>query len=98
MRRVGLLAIVVVLLALFGSVIAGGVANNDADATPLNNTNLSCGDLEPLWLGQAVPSATMVTCVAVPAGSACVAMVTVNNAARGYFDHDRAGPPPLVVS
>jgi hypothetical protein len=99
LRRVGLLALVVVLLALFGSVIAGGVANNDADATPLNNTNLSCGDLEPLWLqAQAVPSASMVPCVRfLPVGWS-VAMVTVNDGRSVLtLDHDRAGAAALVV-
>jgi tRNA A-37 threonylcarbamoyl transferase component Bud32 len=99
LRRVGLLALVVVLLALFGSVIAGGVANNDADATPLNNTNLSCGDLEPLWLqAQAVPSASQVPCVRfLPVGWS-VAMVTVNNGRSVItLDHDRAGNAALVV-
>ena len=94
LRRVGLLALVVVLLALFGSVIAGGVANNDADATPLNNTNLSCGDLEPLWLqAQAVPSATMVPCVRfLPVGWS-VAMVTVNDG-RSVSPWITTGPVP----
>jgi len=99
LRRVGLLALVVVLLALFGSVIAGGVANNDADATPLNNTNLSCGDLEPLWLqAQAVPSASLVPCVRfLPVGWS-VAMVTVNDGRSVVtLDHDRAGAAALVV-
>jgi hypothetical protein len=99
LRRVGLLALVVVLLALFGSVIAGGVTNNDADATPLNNTNLSCGDLEPLWLqAQAVASASQVPCVRfLPVGWS-VAMVTVNNGRSVItLDHDRAGAAALVV-
>jgi membrane-associated phospholipid phosphatase/tRNA A-37 threonylcarbamoyl transferase component Bud32 len=99
LRRVGLLALVVVLLALFGSVIAGGVANNDADATPLNNTSLSCTDLEPLWLmAQSVPSASQVPCVRfLPVGWS-VAMVTVNNGRSVVtLDHDRAGAAALVV-
>src|SRR5207249_1550271 len=41
-RRIGLWALVVTLLALFASIIVGSVVNNDANATPLNNTNLSC--------------------------------------------------------
>jgi hypothetical protein len=84
---------------LFGSVIAGGVANNAADATPLNNTSLSCGDLEPLWLqAQAVPSASQVPCVRfLPVGWS-VAMVTVNDGRSVVtLDHDRAGAAALVV-
>jgi tRNA A-37 threonylcarbamoyl transferase component Bud32 len=99
LRRVGLLVLVVVLLALFGSVIAGGFINNEADATPLNNTNLSCDDLEPLWLqAQAVPSASMVPCVRyLPVGWS-VAMVTVNDGRSVLtLDHDRAGAAALVV-
>jgi tRNA A-37 threonylcarbamoyl transferase component Bud32 len=99
LRRVGLWALAVTLVALFASVFVGGVVNNDADATPLNNTNLSCGDLEPLWLqAQAVPSASMVPCVRyLPVGWS-VAMVTVNNGHSVLtLDHDRAGNAALVI-
>jgi hypothetical protein len=99
LRRIGLWALVATLLALFASIIVGSVANNDADATPLNNTSLSCGDLEPLWLqAQAVPSASMVPCVRyLPVGWS-VAMVTVNNGRSVItLDHDRAGAAALVV-
>jgi len=99
LRRVGLLALVVVLLALFGSFIASGFANNEASKTPLNNTSLSCGELEPLWLqAQAVPSASRVPCVRfLPVGWS-VAMVTVNDGRSVLtLDHDRAGAAALVV-
>jgi hypothetical protein len=99
LRRVGLLALVVVLVVLFGSFIASGFANNEAGATPLNNTSLRCTDLEPLWLqAQAVPSASMVPCVQyLPVGWS-VAMVTVNDGRSVLtLDHDRAGPAALVV-
>jgi tRNA A-37 threonylcarbamoyl transferase component Bud32 len=98
-RRIGLWALVVTLLALFASIIVGSVVNNDANATPLNNTNLSCGDLEPLWLqAQAVPSASQVPCVRyLPVGWS-VAMVTVNDGRSVItLNHDRAGAGALVV-
>jgi membrane-associated phospholipid phosphatase/tRNA A-37 threonylcarbamoyl transferase component Bud32 len=99
LRRVGLWALVVVLLALVGSVIADSVTTNEAGKTPLNNTNLSCGDLEPLWVqAQAVPSASLVPCVQyLPVGWS-VARVTVNDGRSVItLDHDRAGPAALVV-
>jgi hypothetical protein len=99
LRRVGLLVLVVVVLALFGSVIADSFTTNEAGKTPLHNTNLSCGDLEPLWLqAQAVPSASLVPCVRdLPVGWS-VAMVTVNDGRSVLtLDHDRAGAAALVV-
>jgi membrane-associated phospholipid phosphatase/tRNA A-37 threonylcarbamoyl transferase component Bud32 len=99
MRRVGLMALVAVLLVVAGSFIASGFANNEAGATPLNNTSLRCGDLEPLWLeAQAVPSASLVPCVRfLPVGWS-VAMVTVNDGRSVLtLDHDRAGAAALVV-
>jgi hypothetical protein len=99
LRRVGLLALVVVLVVLFGSFIASGFANNEAGATPINNTSLRCTDLEPLWLqAQAVPSASQVPCVRyLPVGWS-VARVTVNNGRSVLtLDHDRAGAAALVV-
>jgi tRNA A-37 threonylcarbamoyl transferase component Bud32/membrane-associated phospholipid phosphatase len=99
LRRVGLMALVVVLLVFAGSFIASGFANNEAGATPLNNTSLRCTDLEPLWLqAQAVPSASLVPCVRfLPVGWS-VAMVTVNDGRSVLtLDHDRAGAGALVV-
>jgi tRNA A-37 threonylcarbamoyl transferase component Bud32 len=99
MRRIGLWVLVVALLALFGSVIADSVTTNEAGKTPLQNTNLSCGDLEPLWIqAQAVPSASLVPCVRfLPVGWS-VAMVTVNDGRSVLtLDHDRAGAGALVV-
>src|SRR5512132_1555991 len=99
LRRVGLWALVVTLVVLFGSVIVDSFTTNEAGKTPLQNTNLSCGDLEPLWLeAQAVPSASQVPCVRpLPVGWS-VAMVTVNDGRSVLtLDHDRAGPAALVV-
>jgi len=99
MRRIGLWVLVIALLALFGSVIADSVTTNEAGKTPLQDTNLSCGDLEPLWIqAQAVPSASLVPCVRfLPVGWS-VAMVTVNDGRSVLtLDHDRAGAAALVV-
>jgi len=98
-RRVGLWALVVALLALAGSIIAGSVASNEAGKTPVNGTSLACTDLEPLWLqAQSVPSASLVPCVrALPVGWS-VGRVTVNDGRSVLtLNHDRAGDAALVV-
>jgi hypothetical protein len=98
-RRVGLWALVVVLLAFFGSVIVSSFTTNEAGQTPVNNTSVRCSDLEPLWLqAQAVPSASQVPCVQfLPVGWS-VARVTVNDGRSVLtLDHDRAGAAALVV-
>jgi hypothetical protein len=99
-RRIGLLALVVALLALFGSIIADSVTTNEAGKTPLNNTSLRCTELEALWLlAQSVPSASQVPCVRAPLPVGwSVARVTVNDGRSVLtLDHDRAGAGALVV-
>jgi membrane-associated phospholipid phosphatase/tRNA A-37 threonylcarbamoyl transferase component Bud32 len=99
LRRVGLWALALSLVLLFASIVVDGFTNDEATATTLNNTNLSCDDLEPLWLqAQAVPSASMVPCVRdLPVGWS-VARVTVNDGRSVLtLDHDRAGAAALVV-
>jgi hypothetical protein len=99
LRRVGLLALVAVLLAFFGSIIADSVTTNEAGKTPVNNTSLRCTELEALWLlAQSVPSASLVPCVrSLPVGWS-VAEVAVNNGRSVLtLDHDRAGDRALVV-
>jgi tRNA A-37 threonylcarbamoyl transferase component Bud32 len=99
LRRVGLWALVVALLALFGSIIADSVTTNEAGQTPVNGTSLACTDLEPLWLqAQSVPSASLVPCVrSLPVGWT-VGRVTVNDGRSVLtLDHDRAGDAALVV-
>jgi tRNA A-37 threonylcarbamoyl transferase component Bud32 len=99
LRRVGLWALVVVLLAFFGSVIVSSFTSNEADQTPVNNTSLACTELEGLWLeAQAVPSASQVPCVRyLPVGWS-VARVTVNDDRSVItLDHDRAGAGALAV-
>jgi membrane-associated phospholipid phosphatase/tRNA A-37 threonylcarbamoyl transferase component Bud32 len=99
LRRVGLWALVVVLLVFFGSVIVGSFTTNEAGQTPVNNTSLGCDDLEALWLeAQSVPSASQVPCVRfLPVGWS-VARVTVNDGRSVLtLNHDRAGAAALVV-
>jgi alpha-beta hydrolase superfamily lysophospholipase len=56
--------IVVVLVVFIVQTIAGSIANDEANATPLYIGNVACADLEPLWLeAQSVPSASMVPCL-----------------------------------
>jgi membrane-associated phospholipid phosphatase/tRNA A-37 threonylcarbamoyl transferase component Bud32 len=98
-RRVGLLALVALLLVLAGTAIAGGITNSEAGKTPLYIDDLSCAHLEPLWLqAQSVPTASMVPCVqSLPVGWS-LGNVTVNDGRSVItLDHDRAGPAALVV-
>jgi tRNA A-37 threonylcarbamoyl transferase component Bud32 len=98
LRRVGLLALVLLLV-----VFVGGLANNVSNAvaleTPLGGDSLACTDLEPLWLqAQAVPSASMVPCVhSLPVGWT-LAEVAVNDGRSVItLNHDRAGDAALVA-
>jgi len=98
-RRIGLVALVVVLLAFLGTTIAGSVASNEAGKTPLYIGNLSCTDLEPLWLeAQSVPSASLVPCVrSLPTGWK-LRSVTVNDGRSVLtLNNDRAGTGAMVV-
>jgi tRNA A-37 threonylcarbamoyl transferase component Bud32/membrane-associated phospholipid phosphatase len=99
LRRVGLLALVVVLLVFLGSAVVDSFTSNEAGQTPVNNTSLGCTELEGLWLqAQAVPSASQVPCVRyLPVGWS-LAEVAVNDGRSVItLDHDRAGAAALVV-
>ena len=98
LRRVGLLAGMVLLLVL---VFNQGVKIDYQEAveTPTSVGNLACTDLEPQWLmAQSVPSASLVPCLrSLPAGWS-VAQVTVNDGRSVIpLNHDRAGTNVLVV-
>jgi tRNA A-37 threonylcarbamoyl transferase component Bud32/membrane-associated phospholipid phosphatase len=98
LRRVGLLAAMVLLLVL---VFNQGVKIDYQEAveTPTSVGNLACTDLEPQWLmAQSVPSASLVPCLrSLPAGWS-VAQVTVNDGRSVIpLNHDRAGTNVLVV-
>jgi tRNA A-37 threonylcarbamoyl transferase component Bud32 len=98
-RRIGLLALVGVLLVLLVQNIAGGITSSEATKTPLYIDDLGCTHLEPLWLeAQAVPSASLVPCVrSLPVGWT-LAGVTVNDGRSVLtLNHDRAGDAALVV-
>ena len=98
LRRVGLLAALVLLLVL---VFNQGAKLNYQEAveTPTTVGNLACSHLEPQWLlAQSVPSASLVPCLgSLPVGW-MVANVTVNDGRSVIrLDHDRAGPGVLVI-
>jgi tRNA A-37 threonylcarbamoyl transferase component Bud32/membrane-associated phospholipid phosphatase len=99
LRRIGLLAAMVALLALVGVTIASLLSNQIATKTPLQIDNLGCTHLEPLWLeAQSVPSATLVPCVrSLPVGWT-LANVAVNDGRSVItLDNDRAGAGVMVV-
>jgi tRNA A-37 threonylcarbamoyl transferase component Bud32/membrane-associated phospholipid phosphatase len=99
LRRVGLLAAVVLLLVLVFQQGLGGVAFNEPALTPTRVGNLACTELEPQWLlAQSVPSASLVPCLRpLPAGW-MVGNVTVNNGRSVIpLNHDRAGTGVLVL-
>jgi tRNA A-37 threonylcarbamoyl transferase component Bud32 len=99
LRRIGLLAAVVLLAVLIAQTVVGSIASNEANATPLYISNLACTDLEPQWLeAQAVPSASMIPCVRYLPVGWTLAKVTVNDGQSVLtLNHDRAGPAALVV-
>src|SRR6266568_917891 len=99
LRRIGLLAAMIALLALVGVTIAGSLNNQIATKTPLQIDNLGCTHLEPLWLeAQSVPSATLVPCLrSLPVGWT-LANVAVNDGRSVItLDNDRAGAAVMVV-
>jgi hypothetical protein len=99
LRRIGLLAAMIALLALVGTTIAGSLNNQIATKTPLQIDNLGCTHLEPLWLeAQSVPSATLVPCLrSLPVGWT-LANVAVNDGRSVItLDNDRAGAAVMVV-
>jgi tRNA A-37 threonylcarbamoyl transferase component Bud32 len=98
-RRLGLGAAMVLLLVLLALNPAVVFTNEDAVATPLGVHDVSCGQLEPLWLmAQSVPSASLVPCLQLLPAGWSVAEVAVNNGRSVItVDHDRAGKRAVVV-
>ena len=99
LRRVGLLAAMVLVVVLVVEQGALSIDYREAIATPTSVGNLACTDLEPQWLlAQSVPSASLVPCLgALPAGWS-VGPVTVNNGRSVIrLNHDRAGTDVLEV-
>jgi tRNA A-37 threonylcarbamoyl transferase component Bud32 len=99
LRRVSLLAAVMLLLVLVFKQGELSIDYQDAAETPISVGNLACTDLEPQWLlAQSVPSASLVPCVrSLPVGW-MVGNMTVNDGRSVIaLNHDRAGPRVLVV-
>jgi tRNA A-37 threonylcarbamoyl transferase component Bud32 len=98
LRRVGLLAAMLLLLVLVYQQ-GLGVDYNEPVATPTRVGNLACTDLEPQWLlAQSVPSASLVPCVRFLPVGWMVGNVTVNNGRSVIpLNHDRAGTGVLVI-
>jgi tRNA A-37 threonylcarbamoyl transferase component Bud32 len=100
MRRVGLLAGMVLLLVLLFDQWAFSLNfGKEAVATPTSVGDLSCAALEPQWLmAQSVPSASLVPCLrSLPPGWA-VGLVTVNDGRSVLaLNHDRAGAGVLTI-
>jgi tRNA A-37 threonylcarbamoyl transferase component Bud32 len=98
-RRIALWAAILALVVLAATNTRFFLNNDDAVQTPLMIDDVSCTDLEPLWLmAQSVPSASLVPCVrSLPVGWS-VGNVAVNNGRSVLtLDHDRAGDAALEV-
>jgi tRNA A-37 threonylcarbamoyl transferase component Bud32/membrane-associated phospholipid phosphatase len=98
-RRIGLWAAILALLVLAALNPRYIFSNEDAVKTPLGINDVSCGDLEPLWLmAQSVPSASLIPCLQlVPVGWS-VAEVAVNNGRSVIIlNHDRGGTAAMRV-
>jgi tRNA A-37 threonylcarbamoyl transferase component Bud32 len=99
-RRVGLWVLVVALLVVVGVTIASPLVDRDtATKTPLEVDDVSCTQLEPLWLmAQSVPSASLVPCVQLlPVGWSVVEVAVNSGRSLITVDHDRAGRAAVVV-
>jgi tRNA A-37 threonylcarbamoyl transferase component Bud32/membrane-associated phospholipid phosphatase len=99
-RRIGLWALLAVLLVGLGVPMLGISLNNyPAFETRIYNVGtLACTDLEPLWLeAQSVPSASLVPCLGpLPEGWE-VARMTVNDGRSVITLHDHLGLATVVV-
>ena len=99
LRRVGILAGMVLLVVLVYEQGMLSLDYHEAVATPTRVGNLACTDLESQWLmAQSVPSASLVPCVrSLPPGWS-IGNVTVNDGRSVIpLNHDRAGTGALVI-
>jgi serine/threonine-protein kinase RIO1 len=100
-RRVGLLALVALVLGLVVAMTSSSIFNNKvAVGTPLDIDRLDCGgQVEPLLLmAQSVPSATQLPCLSSPLPGWSVAEVAANNGrSQVVLNHDRAGDGAVVL-
>jgi hypothetical protein len=101
MRRVGLLALVALVLALVVAMTSNSIFNNKvAVSTPLDVDRLDCdGRVEPLLLmAQSVPSASLLPCLRNELPGWSVAEVNVNDGrSKVTLNHDRAGAAAVVL-
>jgi tRNA A-37 threonylcarbamoyl transferase component Bud32 len=99
-RRIGLGALVVVLLVVVVGTIGSSLVNRDiVTKTPLGVSDVGCSQLEPLWLmAQSVPSASLVPCVELmPVGWSAAGVAVNNGRSVITLDHDRAGTAAVLV-
>jgi hypothetical protein len=98
-RRIGLGAVIVLLLVLVALNPTFIFDNRMAVRTSLGIHSLDCAQLEPQWLeAQSVPSASLVPCVRTRVPGWTVGDVAVNNGRSVItLDHDRAGKGAVVV-
>jgi hypothetical protein len=99
-RRVGLALLVLLgLLIVVPMVVNWSVQTDRVDDTSLYARDVGCDSREPLWLmAQAVPSASLVPCVALlPVGWTLADIKVQDGRARFSFDTDRAGAAAVMV-
>jgi hypothetical protein len=89
-------AFVIVLLALNSA----RLFNNDDDVRTPVEVDALCGNMEPMWLqAQAVPTASLVPCVAASPIGWSFRVLTVNNGRSTItVNHDRAGAEAIDLS
>jgi hypothetical protein len=99
LRRVGLMAATLVLAGLLVALALDSATADGPVKTSLEVDTLGCGDLEPLWLqAQAVPSASLVPCVAALPVGWSLGDVAVNDGRSVIaLHHDRAGGEAMVA-
>jgi len=98
-RRVGLLLLTAVVLAVLTKISSFVLVNNDVTTTTLEIGSLDCGRPEPLWLqAQSVPSASVVPCLQpLPAGWTFGSANVRNGWSQFTLNHDRVGSRALIV-
>jgi tRNA A-37 threonylcarbamoyl transferase component Bud32/membrane-associated phospholipid phosphatase len=98
-RRIGLWAAILAVVVLAALNPRYLFDTKDAVQTPLMIKDVSCNNLEPVWLmAQSVPSASLVPCVQFLPTGWSVAEVAVNNGRSLItLNHDRAGSAAMVV-
>jgi hypothetical protein len=93
------MAATLVLAGLLVALVLDSATADGPVKTSLEVDTLGCGDLEPLWLqAQAVPSASVVPCVATLPVGWSLGDVAVNDGRSVIaLHHDRAGGDAMVA-